>query len=200
MEQGTGSPEAIDGLISSSRSHGINPFIFIFFYFPAEKEHVVMATAVDVKKALVAGVAAVAMAVATPSADAGVVLVQPTVKNFVKDSPSAAAPSSSGEKKATTKRAPPPASTSEGFDFKPLVLPLSLVSVVAGGFALANIDPGFAELMEEAGAKDSRGYAGYETGLKDTPFYGGNGSIPTSVSGGKAPAKKAAKKGGLFGR
>jgi hypothetical protein len=160
-----------------------------------------MATAVDVKKALVAGVAAVALAVATPSADAGVILVQPTVKNFVKDSPSAAAPSSSGEKKATTKRAPPPAaSTSEGFDFKPLVLPLALVSVVAGGFALANIDPGFAKLMEEAGAKDSRGFAGYETGLKDTPFFGGNGSIPTSVSGGKAPAKKAAKKGGLFGR
>lgn len=145
-----------------------------------------------------AGLAAAALTFGVPSAEAGVVLVQPVVKNYVKDTPAKA---SSGSTTAAPKRSPAPAETSEGFDFKPLVLPLSLVAVAAGGFALTKVDPGFAEMMQEAGTKDSRSYAGYETGLKDTPFFGGNGSIPTSVSGGaKAAPKKSAKKGGFFGR
>jgi hypothetical protein len=146
---------------------------------------------------LAAGLAAASLVAGVPAADAKVILVQPEVKNFVKDTPKAAP---SGEAKAApTKRAPPPAAeTSEGFDFKPLVLPLSLALVGAGGFALASVDPGFAEMMVEAGAKDSRSYAGYETGLKDTPFFGGSGSIPTSVPGGassKAATSKTKKKG-----
>jgi len=117
----------------------------------------------------------------------------------VKDTP--ASSSSGATKAAPTKRTPPPAGDSDGFDFKPLVLPLSLVALAGGGFALTSIDPGFAEMMVEGGAKDSRNYAGYETGLKNTPFFGGSGSIPTSVGGKAAPAKKASKgkKGGLFG-
>jgi hypothetical protein len=49
--------------------------------------------------------------------------------------------------------------------------------------------------MAEASAKDSRGYAGYETSLKDTPFYGGSGDVPKTVAGKKAAPKK---KKGLF--
>lgn len=69
-------------------------------------------------------------------------------------------------------------------------------------FALAAIDPGFLEFMDEASTKDSRGFAGYETGLKNTPFFGGDGDVPRAAggkAGGKA-AKKAApkKKYGFF--
>lgn len=158
--------------------------------------------AVEATRSLVAGLAGLALLAGAPEmAEAKVILTQPEVKNLVtgKD-PSRKASSSSGSSSGPSKKSPPPASmTSDGFDFKPLVLPISLVVVGAGGFALASVDEGFAELMVEGGAKDSRAYAGYETSLKDTPFYGGNGSIPTSASGAKTASSKKTKKGGLFG-
>lgn len=151
---------------------------------------------VDGSKVMVAGLAAAALLVGAQSADAKVILTQPEVKNFVKNT--APASSSSSKSAPAVKRSPPAAQTSDGFDFKPLVLPLTLVTVVGGGFALTSVDPGFAEMMVEGGAKDSRFFAGYETGLKDTPFYGGTGGVPSSspLSGGKAapPKKKGGKK------
>ena len=160
-------------------------------------------------RTLAAGLAAAVLFAGVPSADAGVVLSKSEVKNFVTDTPAAAAPSSSGApaKKAGAKRPPPAAETSEGFDIKPLALPLALVAIAGGAAAISVVDPGFAAFMEEWGAKDSRSFAGYEPGLKDTPFFGGTGSIPTSA-GGKAaakPAKKSTKKGGsafgtIFGK
>ena len=76
---------------------------------------------------------------------------------------------------------------------------------LAAGLAAAVLFAGVPSA--DAGAKDSRSFAGYEPGLKDTPFFGGTGSIPTSA-GGKAaakPAKKSTKKGGsafgtIFGK
>ena len=86
----------------------------------------------------------------------------------------------------------------DGFDVKVLALPACFGAVVGLYFALAAIDPGFLEFMEEASTKDSRGYAGYETGLKNTPFFGGDGDVPRAA-GGSAAAKKAPKKSkGLF--
>jgi hypothetical protein len=50
--------------------------------------------------------------------------------------------------------------------------------------------------LQEASTKDSRGFAGYEPGLKDTPFFGGSGDVPRAAGG---SAKKAAPKRKLFG-
>ena len=125
------------------------------------------------------------------------VLVQPEVKNFVKDSPAA--------QKAAAKKAAAPAKAAKkdesssggvGFEaFRPLVLPLSLAGV-AGGFAAAiKSDPEFARKLDETwSAKDSIGTgAGYETapGLKDTPFYGGS-----NTSGAKPVRARARAWGG----
>lgn len=150
-------------------------------------------------KLLAAGLAAAALVVvAPPDVEAKVVFQKVEVKNFVNNTePAKAAP---GAAKAAAKRAPAAAMTSEGFDFKPLVLPLTVVSLAGAAAALTTVDPGFSQMMVEGGAKDSRTYAGYEVGLKNTPFFGGNGAIPSSVPGGRAPGKQAAKKkGGLFG-
>lgn len=140
-------------------------------------------------KSLAIGLATAALVAASP-VDAKVILVQPEVKNFVKGTSPAPA-----KKTAASKGSQPTAGSSEGFDIKPLVLPISIVSIVGGAFVLNTVDPGFFPLMEELGAfsKDSTGYAGYETALKDTPFYGGSGSIAA-----KGPA--AAKKKSPFGK
>jgi hypothetical protein len=156
----------------------------------------------DSAKTLAAGLAAAALFMGVPSAEAGVTLYKAEVKNLVADTP-AASKSSAPAKQAAAKRPPAAAETSEGFDPKPLALPLSLVAIAGGAAAINVLDPGFGAFMEEWGAKDSRSYAGYEPGLKDTPFFGGSGSIPTSAGGnkgGKPAAKKAGKKGGLFGK
>ena len=156
---------------------------------------------VEGARVLTAGLAAAALFASSPTtADAGVILTQPEVKNFVtgKEPAKKATNDTKKEKKAAV---PSAAMTSSGFDFKPLVLPISLVTIGAGGFALVTLDEGFAELMVEGGAKDSRNYAGYETSLKDTPFFGGNGSIPSSIAGSKTTSSKSKSKttkGGLF--
>lgn len=155
-------------------------------------------------KTLAAGLAAAALFIGVPSAEAGVTLYKAEVKNLVNDTPAAASSSqtSAPAKQAASKRPPAAAETSEGFDPKPLALPLALVAIAGGAAAINVLDPGFAAFMDEWGSKDSRSFAGYEPGLKDTPFYGGTGSVPTSAGGNKGgkPAKKAAKKGGLFGK
>lgn len=56
--------------------------------------------------------------------------------------------------------------------------------------------------------QDSRAYAGYETALKDTPFFGGSGSIPSRAGTGPSKAAKGTgstkkagtTKKGLFGK
>jgi hypothetical protein len=124
--------------------------------------------------------------------EAGVVLKQPTVKNFVRDDPVAAAAKSAapGEKKAApAKRESSGESSSVGVGafeaVRPLVLPLSVLAVAGAGVAASKADPKFAELFSgEWSAKDNNVLGlGYETapGLKDTPFYGGsnsNGAVP----------------------
>lgn len=123
---------------------------------------------------LAAGLAAAALATATP-AQAGVVLVQPEVKNFVKDTP--AAPAASGAAKAApaAKKAAPKreesGSPGAGFEaFRPAVLPLSVLAIAGAGAAAVKADPEFAKLLDESwGAKNSNAIgAGYETapGLK----------------------------------
>jgi hypothetical protein len=137
---------------------------------------------------LAAGLAAAALAVAPAPAEAGVVLVQPEVKNFVKDKPAAAKPAAAKQAAPAAKKEES-ASTGAGFEsFRPLVLPLSLVAVVGAGAAATKADPEFAELLRgEWSAKDSNIVGvGYETapGLKDTPFFGGsntNGALPKKV-------------------
>jgi hypothetical protein len=171
------------------------------FHIVADRESIITTGA----KTLAAGLAAASLFIGVPSAEAGVVLYKTEVKNLVADTPAAASSSPKGSapaKQAAAKRPPAAAETSEGFDPKPLALPLSLVAIAGGAAAINVLDPGFAAFMEEWGAKDSRSYAGYEPGLKDTPFFGGTGSVPTSSGGNKGgkPAKKAAKKGGLFGK
>lgn len=148
----------------------------------------------DLAKSALAGFAAATLLAAAP-AEAGVKLQKAEVKNFVKGTSPAAAPKSSGAKAAAPKKNQN-AGDPDGFDFKILVFPLSVIGVAAGGAALATLDPGFLEFMEEASTKDSRPYAGYETGLKDTPFFGGSGDVPKSTTGGKKTTSK--KKKGLF--
>lgn len=121
---------------------------------------------------LAAGLAAAALATATP-AQAGVVLVQPEVKNFVKDTPAA---SSGAAKAAPAKKAAAPkreesGSSGAGFEaFRPAVLPLAVVAIAGAGAAAVKADPEFAKLVDESwGAKNSNAIgAGYETapGLK----------------------------------
>lgn len=148
-------------------------------------------------KTLAAGLAAAVLFMGVPSADAGVVLTKSEVKNFVNDTPAAASSSAPAKKAAAAKRPPPAAETSEGFDIKPLVLPLSLVAIAGGAAAINVLDPGFGEFMSEWGSKDATDYAGYEPGLKDTPFFGGSGSVPTGKGAAKkAGTKKGTKKGG----
>jgi hypothetical protein len=148
---------------------------------------------------LAAGLAAAALATATP-AEAGVVLVQPEVKNFVKDTPAAA---SSGAKKAAAPAKKAAAAKKEeggapgaGFEaFRPAVLPLALVAIAGAGAAAVKADPEFAKLLDESwGAKNSNAIgAGYETapGLKDTPFFGGSNTSGAKPARAAAPAKKA---------
>ena len=139
---------------------------------------------------MIAGLAAAALLLGAPAADAGVILTKSVVKNLVTET--APAPSGASSKAAPAKRPPPAAETSEGFDPKPLALPVALVAIAGGAVAIKGLDPEFESFMDEWGVKDSRTFAGYETNLKDTPFYGGSGSIPTSVPGGRGAAKKAA--------
>jgi len=169
-------------------------------YFPtvADREFMVATGA----KTLAAGLAAAALFIGVPSAEAGVKLYKTEVKNLVEGTNPAASPDSSAPAKKVAKAPPPAAETSEGFDIKPFVLPLALVSIGGGAVAINFLDPGFAEFMNEWSSKDSRSYAGYEPGLKDTPFFGGTGAPPTSLpgnNGGKPAKKKAAKKGGSGG-
>ena len=136
------------------------------------------------------GLAAAALVATAPAADAKVILVQPEVKNLVTGyQPKAASSSSNGGsgKAAKAKKLPAAAEVSGKTDIKPFVLPLSIVTIAGGAFVVKTLDPGFAEVSAEWGAKDSRAYAGYETSLK-------NGSIPTGTKGGST--KKAKK--GLF--
>ena len=152
----------------------------------------------DVAKSALAGFAAATLLAVSPVADAKVILQQPEVKNFVKGTTPPPAQKSSSPAK-TKERKNENAGDPDGFDFKSLALPLSVAGVVGAGVALNALDPGFAEFMEEASTKDSRPFAGYETGLKDTPFFGGNGDIPRSTSGGTArKTTKKTLKGGLF--
>lgn len=145
---------------------------------------------------LAAGLAAAALATATP-AQAGVVLVQPEVKNFVKDTPAKAPAASKAApaKKAEAKREEA-GSPGAGFEaFRPAVLPLSLLAIAGAGAAAVKADPEFAKLLDESwGAKNSiTTGAGYETapGLKDTPFFGGSNTSGPKAARAAAPAKKA---------
>lgn len=130
---------------------------------------------------LAAGLAAAAIAVA-PAAQAGVVLVQPEVKNFVTGTSPAPAAKAPAEKKAAAKKeakAEESGSPGGAFEaFRPVVLPLSMVAIAGAGIAATKADPEFAKLLDETwSAKDSNTTGvGYETapGLKDTPFFGGS--------------------------
>lgn len=167
--------------------------------FPAARKSLM----VEGAKTLAAGLAAAALFVGVPAADAGVILTKSEVKNLVNNTAPAAKAKDAAPAAAKAKRPPPAAETSEGFDPKPLALPVALVAIAGGAAAVKALDPEFEASMEEWGSKDSRSFAGYETSLKDTPFFGGSGSIPTSAGGSTkgAPKKaaKGAKKGGLGG-
>jgi hypothetical protein len=129
---------------------------------------------------------------------AGVQMYKSEVKNLVKNTEPAKKPKAApGTAAAKPKKANENAGDPDAFDVKVLALPLCFGAVLGLYFALAAIDPGFLEFMEEASTKDSRGFAGYETGLKNTPFFGGDGDVPRAAGG---SAKKAApkKKKGLF--
>lgn len=145
---------------------------------------------------LAAGLAAAAVATCSP-AEAGVVLVQPEVKNFVKGTtPAAKTPE---EKKAAAPKAKKQEEASapgSGFEaFRPLVLPLSLLFVGGAGAAAIKADPEFASRLDESwGSRNSNVVGvGYETapGLKDTPFFGGDN---TTGPKGAAPKKAATVK------
>lgn len=131
---------------------------------------------------LAAGLAAAAVTLSIPTAaEAGVVLVQPQVKNFVTDTPAAKAPanSSPAAKKAAAYKEESSSAGGLSFEaFRPLVLPASLLAIAGGGIVASKLDPEFAELFSrEWSAKDNNiTGTGYETtpGLKDTPFYGGS--------------------------
>ena len=130
-------------------------------------------------------------------AQAGVQMYKAEVKNLVKNTEPAKKPKAApGVKASKPKKANQNAGDPDAFDLKILALPASLGVVAGLFFAFAAIDPGFLEFMEEASTKDSRGYAGYETGLKNTPFFGGDGDVPRAASGGAA--KKAAPKKKFF--
>lgn len=168
---------------------------------------------------LAAGLAAAAVATCGSPAEAGVVLVQPEVKNFVKDTPAkakeAAAP---GEKKAAAPKAAkqyeeesaPPGGSFEAL--RPFALPVSILLVGAGGAAAAKLDPEFATMFAKTwSAKDSISTgAGYETapGMKDGALFGGNNTgakpkakAPTGTKKVKttAVAKKSSVLGSIFG-
>lgn len=143
---------------------------------------------------LAAGLAAAAVATCSP-AEAGVVLVQPEVKNFVKGTtPAAKTPE---EKKAAAPKAKKQEEASapgSGFEaFRPLVLPLSLLFVGGAGAAAIKADPEFASRLDESwGSRNSNVVGvGYETapGLKDTPFFGGDN---TTGPKGAAPKVRGA--------
>lgn len=151
--------------------------------------------AVDVAKSMLAGFAAATLLTAAPAVDAKVILQQPEVKNFVKGTSPAPSASSPAAKKTKAPRKNENAGDPDAFDVKILALPVSVASVVGAYFALSAIDPGFVEFMEEASTKDSRSFAGYEPGLKDTPFFGGSGDVPRAAGGAK---KAAPKKRGFF--
>lgn len=112
-------------------------------------------------------------------------LVQPEVKNFVKDTPAKAPAASKAApaKKAEAKREEA-GSPGAGFEaFRPAVLPLSLLAIAGAGAAAVKADPEFAKLLDESwGAKNSiTTGAGYETapGLK----VGTGGRRDTSCMG-----------------
>ncbi|PSC76503.1 leucine rich repeat isoform A [Micractinium conductrix] len=150
---------------------------------------------------LAAGLAAAAVATCGSPAEAGVVLVQPEVKNFVNNTAPApkAAKAANGaapaKKEAASKKAEESGAPGGAFEsIRPLALPLALLAVGGAGFAASKADPEFAELMAgEWSLKDSSNYAGYETapGLKDTPFFGGS-----NTAGAKPAAKAKTQKGG----
>mmetsp|Transcript_15953 Transcript_15953/g.45690 ORF Transcript_15953/g.45690 Transcript_15953/m.45690 type:complete len:196 (-) Transcript_15953:257-844(-) len=146
----------------------------------------------------IASVLAVSSPVGVEPAMAGVQMYKTEVKNLVKNTEPAKKPKAApGTAAAKPKKANENAGDPDAFDVKVLALPLCFGAVLGLYFALAAIDPGFLEFMEEASTKDSRGFAGYETGLKNTPFFGGDGDVPRAAGG---SAKKAApkKKRGLF--
>lgn len=159
---------------------------------------------------LAAGLAAAAVATCSP-AEAGVVLVQPEVKNFVKGTtPAAKTPE---EKKAAAPKAKAQEEASapgSGFEaFRPLVLPLSLLFVGGAGAAAVKADPKFGTLLDEKwGSRDSNDMGvGYETapGLKDTPFYGvsstngAKAAAPAKVWGGRRAVAGQPGRGGAAG-
>lgn len=134
-------------------------------------------------KFLAAGLAAAALLHGSP-AQAGIEYVKPESRKVFIDDGSAAAVKKAAPAAAVAKKAPAASFQGEGGpDFKLFTLPLSLAAIAGGAVVVTKLDPGFAEMMKEAGAKDSRSFAGYETSLKDTPFYGGNGSIPSGSKG-----------------
>jgi hypothetical protein len=148
--------------------------------------------AINAAKSVLVGFAAATLLTAAPAVDAKVVPYQSEVKNFVKGTAPASSTSSPTEKKTKAPRKNENAGDPDAFDVKILALPACVVTVVGAYFALSVIDPGFVEFMDEASTKDSRGFAGYETGLKDTPFFGGSGDVPKATGGAKksAPKKK----------
>lgn len=149
----------------------------------------------DAAKSVLAGFAAATLLATAPAAEAGVKLEKVEVKNYAKGTAPAKKASAPAEKKEKAKRQNENAGSPDAFDFKTVVFPLSIIAVGAGGLAVTTLDPGFAEMMVEASCKDSRAFAGQEVVLKDTPFFGGSGEIPSRVAGGAAPKKKGGKKG-----
>ncbi|KAI3436220.1 hypothetical protein D9Q98_002274 [Chlorella vulgaris] len=146
---------------------------------------------------LAAGLAAAAVTLSIPTAaEAGVVLVQPQVKNFVTDTPAAKAPanSSPAAKKAAAYKEESSSAGGLSFEaFRPLVLPASLLAIAGGGIVASKLDPEFAELFSrEWSAKDNNiTGTGYETtpGLKDTPFYGGSNTNGIDIKRASEPTK-----------
>jgi hypothetical protein len=152
---------------------------------------------VEAAKLLSAGMLSAALFLGAPAADAKVILVQPQVKNFVTGAEPAKVPGAPKAAKAAKAKGPPAAAmTSEGGDVQGLILPITLVVLGGGAVAWNALDPGLAEMMKEGSAKNSTTFAGYEPVLKNTPFYGGSGAIPSSLPGNNA-GKGASKKGAM---
>ena len=169
---------------------------------PSSLAHASENLAADVAKTGAALALATALTLApVEPAQAGVQMYKAEVKNLVKNTaPPKKAKSAPGVKASKPKKANENAGDPDGFDVKVLALPVCFGAVLGLYFALAAIDPGFLEFMEEASTKDSRGFAGYETGLKNTPFFGGDGDVPRAAGGSAAAKKKAPKKSkGRFG-
>lgn len=164
-------------------------------------------------KLLAASIAAAAL-LQSGSADAKVIFEKREAKKLfqaVPEQPKKAAEAvtkeakkAAGEFKLPSISAPSVTTSGGDIDVRAVALPGAIIAILGGGFALSKIDPGFAEMMSEASAKDSTSFAGYEQSLKDVAAKANPKTLlkkPANKSGKKTAASpKAGGIRGLFGK